>query len=89
MPDRKKAVALAYDQASDNAPKVLAKGEGKIAQQIIEKAKEHGINVFENRELAQALLNLELQETIPSELYQAVAEVFAWLASIEAKKRKD
>lgn len=80
----KKAAALAYDQTQDKAPKVLAKGQLAIAEAIIAKAEELEIPIFKNEALVNALTQLELDTTIPPELYQATAEVFAWLASIDA-----
>ena len=79
----KKAAALAFDQATQSAPAVLAKGNHAIAEAIIAKAEELDIPIFKNQALVDALTQLELNETIPAELYQSVAEVFAWLASIE------
>lgn len=85
MPNIKKAVALAYDKNHDAVPKVLAKAKGVLAQQIIDKARECDINIFSNPMLIDALMKLELDEEIPIALYQSVAELFAWLAQIEAK----
>ena len=85
MPITKNAVALGFDQSKQNAPKVLAKGSGSLAQQIIDKAQEFDINIFSNQALVDSLMKLELNEEIPMALYQSVAELFAWLASIEQK----
>ena len=85
MPDTKKAVALGYDQATQNAPKVIAKGKGSVAQQIIDKAIAYDINIFSNKQLIDDLMRLELDEQIPTQIYQGVAELFAWLAQIEQK----
>jgi flagellar biosynthesis protein len=86
MPDTKKAVALGFNEQTEDAPKVLAKGKGSIAQQIIDTALSHEINIFSNKLLVDDLLKLELEEEIPSQLYQSVAELFAWLAQIEQKQ---
>lgn len=80
-----KAVALAYDQAKSKAPKVLAKGEGFIAEQIIKKAKEFDIPLFSSKPIVDSLLTLEIDEEIPPKLYQAVIEVFVWLYKTEKK----
>lgn len=77
----KKAVALHYDQKQ--APKVVAKGEGVIAEQIIKAAAEHGIYIQENPLLAQALGAVELDEEIPVELYTAVAEIIGFVMSLK------
>lgn len=72
----KSAVALRYDGRS--APRVTAKGHGDVAEAILEKAREHGIPLQESPELCRLLARLELGETIPRELYVAVAEVLAF-----------
>ncbi len=84
----KKAVALKYDrQNPSSAPKVIAKGKGPIAEKIMHKAQEFDIPVFQNEALADSLLNLDLDEQIPPNLYKAVAEVFVWLMKSEQKAR--
>ncbi len=83
-----KAAALKYDSSSNNAPKVLAKGKGKIAEAIIAKAKEYDIPLFANEALVESLVGLEIESEIPAELYQAVVEVFVWLAKADAKAGK-
>ena len=82
---KKKAVALKYDQDQSSAPKVIAKGKGAIAQKILEKAQEFEIPVFQNEALADSLLNLDIDEQIPPNLYKAIAEVFVWLMKSEQK----
>lgn len=76
---RKTATALHYDHDSDYAPKVTATGKGLIADTIIEKAKENDVPVQEDASLVELLVELNINETIPDELYQAVAEVFAFV----------
>ncbi|MDP4161482.1 MAG: EscU/YscU/HrcU family type III secretion system export apparatus switch protein [Bacillota bacterium] len=85
---RKEAVALGYNPAKQDSPKVLAKGRGIIAENIISRAKEHQIPVQEDPSLLQLLGELDINQSIPEELYQAVAEVFAFLykADKEAKR---
>jgi flagellar biosynthetic protein FlhB len=74
------AVALKYDSLTMNAPKVLAKGPGKIAERIRETASEHNIPVLENKELARNLYAMvEVGQEIPQALYQAVAEILAYI----------
>ncbi len=85
MKPTQKAVALAYEQNKQKAPKVLAKGEGLLAQRIIEKAKEYDIPLFQSQALVDSLINLEIDEEIPPKLYQAVVEVFIWLYKTESK----
>ena len=81
MPAIKKAVALGYKE--EELPKVIAKGQGHLAKQIINKAEDFNINIFSNELLADALIKLELNESIPVELFQSVAELFAWLKEVE------
>jgi flagellar biosynthesis protein len=77
------AIALAYD-ASDYAPKVVAKGRGLIAEQIIAKAKENGVFVHESKDLVALLMQVDLDDHIPPELYLAIAEILAWLYRLES-----
>lgn len=79
---RQMAVALAY-RGHDPAPKVVAQGRGLIAQAIIERAKQHGIYVHESKELVGLLMQVELDQHIPPQLYMAVAELLAWLYRLE------
>jgi len=79
---RKSAIALAY-QAGDTSPRVVAKGRGIIAQAIIERAKEHGVFVHESEDLVSILMQVELDANIPPQLYQAVAELLAWIYRLE------
>lgn len=88
---RKKAVALRYDKDQSNAPKIVATGKGLVAENVIEKAKENNVPILEDESLVEILAELNINETIPEELYQAVAEVFAFVykadQAIENKKR--
>ncbi|TCK06563.1 EscU/YscU/HrcU family type III secretion system export apparatus switch protein [Phorcysia thermohydrogeniphila] len=79
--EEKKAVALKYEREKDNAPKVLAKGKGIIAEKIVELAKKHDIPVIEDNELVSFLVSLDLGEEIPPSLYKAVAKVLALVYS--------
>ena len=81
----KKVVALKYEENGTSAPKIIAKGKGPIAEKIMEKAKEFDIPIFQNKALAESLLNLDVDEQIPPNLYKAVAEVFVWLMKSEKK----
>lgn len=76
---RKEAIALTYDSETSSAPKVIAKGKGKTAENILEKAKELNIPIQEDPSLTELLGKLEINAAIPEELYQAVAEVFAFI----------
>lgn len=76
---QKKAAALSYDRARDQAPRIVAKGRGKMADRIVATAREHGVPMVEDRNLVQMLELLDLETEIPPELYQAVAEVLAFV----------
>lgn len=80
------AVALAY-RSGDPAPKVVAKGKGMIAEQIIGRAKEAGVFVHESKELVALLMEVDLDGQIPPGLYRAIAELLAWLYHIEAAQK--
>lgn len=71
------AVALLYEKP--RAPVVIAKGRGEIGQAIIDAAREHGVPLEHNPELAEALSRVELDDQIPEALYRAVAEVLAFI----------
>lgn len=79
------AIALAYE-AGQFAPKVVAKGKGVIAEQIIAKAHEHDVFVHESKEMVSLLMQVDLDDHIPPELYLAVAEVLAWIYKLEHKQ---
>ncbi len=76
------AVAIAY-RDGQVAPKVIAKGRGLIAQEIIKRAKESGVYVHESTELVALLMQVDLDDRIPPQLYVAVAELLAWLYYLE------
>ncbi len=80
--NRQQAVALAY-LAGSAAPKVVAKGRGLIAQAIVERAKEAGVFVHQSPELVALLMQVDIDQHIPPELYRAVAEVLAFLYFLE------
>jgi flagellar biosynthesis protein len=80
----REAIALAYRQ-TDAAPRVVAKGKGLIAEEIISRAKEHGVYVHESPELVALLTQVDIDESIPPQLYMAVAELLAWLYQLENK----
>lgn len=79
---RGEAVALAYSK-SDAAPRVVAKGRGLIAREIIERAREAGVFVHESPELVGLLMQVDLDARIPPGLYVAVAELLAWIYRVE------
>lgn len=74
-----RAVALSYDQGKDQAPVVVAKGQGLIAERIKELAAQNDIPLQEDEVLLNCLMALHLYEEIPPELYQVVAEILAFI----------
>ncbi|MDA8233829.1 MAG: flagellar biosynthesis protein FlhB [Clostridia bacterium] len=80
------ALAIKYDGQTMNAPIVVAKGQDLVAQKIKEKAKEHNVAIVENKPLAQALFkSCDIGELIPPELFQAVAEVLAFVYKLRGR----
>jgi len=77
--NRQKAVALRYEPERDRAPKLVAKGQGHLAEKIIELARQHHIPVREDKNLVQILSRLDLNQEIPAEVYKAVAEILAFV----------
>lgn len=78
MTDPKQAIALVYD--GEQAPTLTAKGEGDLAEQIVQLAMEYEVPIYENADLAKMLARMELGDEIPEELYRTIAEIiaFAW-----------
>lgn len=79
----KTAVGLKYD--GNAAPKVIAKGHGDLAEEIVEVAQEHGILVHEDQQLSQLLATLELGDDIPKQLYVVIAELIAFSYVLQGK----
>lgn len=76
------AVSLKYQPESDVAPRITAKGKGKVAEKIIEIAKEHHIYIQEDPDLIEVLSQLDINEEIPPNLYVVVAELLAFVYSL-------
>lgn len=81
------AVALEYECGAGNAPRVTAKGRGELARRIVGVAEENGVVVDANGPLAEALAGVELDEEIPMELYEAVAEIIGFVLRATAARR--
>jgi flagellar biosynthesis protein len=73
------AVALDYDAPRDAAPRVVAKGRGEIAQRIVDLARQNGVAVRKDADLAELLSALELDQEIPVEAFAAVAEILSYI----------
>jgi flagellar biosynthesis protein len=83
-----KAVALHYDrEIQGEAPRIKAKGTGFVAEQIIELAKDNNIPIQEDPALVEILSRLDLDQQIPAELYEVVAEILAMVYQLEKRSK--
>jgi flagellar biosynthesis protein len=82
------ATALQYDAEKDNAPRVIASGQRKLAEQILAEARKHNIPIHEDPALTTALASVNLGEEIPVELYHVVSEVLAYIYRVTDKYSK-
>ncbi len=76
------AAALRYREGMA-APVVVAKGRGLVADEIVRRADQHGVAIHVSGNLANVLMNVELDQAIPPQLFHAVAELLAWLYRLE------
>ena len=83
MKKEKKAAALKYDVGYE-APVVTASGAGFIAERILERAKKNSVPIVENKELTELLTKTEIGDSIPAELYDAVARVLAYVLDLDS-----
>ncbi len=81
-----KAVALRYTPGREQAPRVMAAGKGKLAEKIIQIAKEHNIHIHNDPDLVEMLSQLQPDQEIPPELYKVVAEILVFVYSLNGKK---
>lgn len=84
----KQAIALEYDPAQEDAPRVIASGRGILAEKIIERAKESDVPIHRDDKLADTLSRLEIGEVIPPELYEVVAEILVFVDAMDKLKHK-
>lgn len=82
-----KAAALKYNADLNSAPMVKAKGVGNIAEKIIQLARENNVPIKEDADLVELLVQLELDQEIPPELYKIVAEILAFVYSLDSSKQ--
>ena len=88
--NRKKAVALQYDENQQAAPIIVASGQGYVAEKIIETAVAHDVPVFEDSSLTTVLSQLELGAEIPEEVYQAVVDIYVYFLNyLPGKKQSE
>jgi flagellar biosynthesis protein len=83
----KRAIALAYDP-DDEAPRIIAGGQGELAERIIERAKDADIPIHKDNMLADTLSRLEIGDMIPPELYEVVAEILVFVDAMDKIKGK-
>ncbi|HSH35828.1 EscU/YscU/HrcU family type III secretion system export apparatus switch protein [Schnuerera sp.] len=81
----KKAVALSYKEGY-NAPKVIAKGKGQIAEKILEVGKKGNIEIYKDDSLIEELIKLDLHDEITPELYEAIARIISFVYQLDEKK---
>lgn len=84
--NKKKAVAMQYNQFKDQALRAAASGKGYIAENIIEAAKQHQIPITRGKSMAEILAGLQDNEQIPEEIYHAATEVFAFIYYADKSK---
>jgi flagellar biosynthesis protein len=83
--EESRAVAIRYEPDEDGAPRVMAKGRGWQAEAIIELARASGVPIHEDRALVEVLSKLDLEQEIPPEFYQIVAEILAFVYRMNGK----
>lgn len=89
--DIKKAIALNYDIDIDRAPKVIAKGKGELARNIIKIAQDNEVPIKKDEDLVELLSAIDIDKEIPDSMYKAVSEIFSFiydLTTLERKKHK-
>jgi flagellar biosynthesis protein len=86
-PAEPQAVALRYRSHQDQAPRVVAKGRGPVAEKILQLARAHGIPVRQDRNLVEVVSQLRLDQEIPPAVYQAVAEILAFVYRLANRPR--
>ena len=85
---QQKAAALKYNSQVNSAPAVKAKGVGAVAEKIIQIARDHNVPIREDPDLVALLVQLDLEQEIPPELYKIVAEILAFVYSLEGSNRE-
>ncbi|MGQ7243842.1 EscU/YscU/HrcU family type III secretion system export apparatus switch protein [Salinicola sp. V024] len=81
---RRRAIAMAYSGERTDAPRVVAKGYGNVADRIIELGQQEGVFVHDSPELVALLMQVDLDARIPESLYQVVAELLVWIGQIDS-----
>jgi len=81
----KKAIAMRYDSAKERTPRVIAKGKGNVANNIIKVAQLHKLPIKKDEDLLELLSKVELDREVPENLYKAVAELFSFVYKVTKK----
>ena len=84
---QQKAAALKYDAQINSAPVVKAKGAGTVAEKIIQIAQDHNIPIRQNPDLVEILIQLDLEQEIPPELYKIVAEILTFVYNLNRSRQ--
>ena len=82
----KKAIGIRYKEEKDSAPKIIAKGQGKLAEKIIKIAEENGIHIKKDKNLLEILYKMDIAEEIPEELYEVLAEILTYVYRLDEKR---
>jgi len=85
----KRAVALKYNPIKNNAPVVVASGNGYIASKVVEVAEKNGVPVYKDDSLAVLLSQLELGSEIPDELFNTIVDIYAYFLNFDPNKKKN
>jgi len=84
----RKAVAMKYDPMNNAVPTLIAKGQGELAERILEKARENGVPIQEDQSLVEVLSKLDIDQEIPPELFAVVAEILSFVYRADRKARE-
>ncbi|WP_419769636.1 MAG: EscU/YscU/HrcU family type III secretion system export apparatus switch protein [Candidatus Marinarcus sp.] len=84
-----KAAALKYNEKSNNAPKVIAKGKGDVAKNIIKIAHDNNLPIKKDEDLIELLSQIEIDKEIPPSMYKAVAEIFSFIYNLTNKNHSN
>ncbi|MCC5910364.1 MAG: EscU/YscU/HrcU family type III secretion system export apparatus switch protein, partial [Clostridiaceae bacterium] len=75
-----------YDVEKDSVPKITASGQGTVAENIVQKAQDHNVNIYEDERLVKELLQFKVGTEIPPELYEIVAQILVFVESVDQEK---
>lgn len=87
--EEKKAAALKYDVHKDSAPRVIAKGKGEVANNIIKIAKQNELPIKKDADLVELLTSIDIDKEVPDNMYKAVAEIFTYIYDLSKKSKEE